>query len=62
MIPFMGEKVADDRASYQYLVESIRQFPPQEQFKAMIQDAGFSRVSYDNYTLGVVAVHSGFKL
>lgn len=62
MIPFMGEKVANDRDSYQYLVESIRQFPPQEQFKAMIENAGFSRVTYSNYTLGVTAVHSGFKL
>ncbi|RLN92218.1 hypothetical protein BBJ28_00003240 [Nothophytophthora sp. Chile5] len=61
VIPLLGEKVADDRDSYQYLVESIRQFPPQEKFQAMIEDAGFQRVTYTNYTLGVTAVHSGFK-
>ncbi|CAK4715442.1 hypothetical protein AeMF1_001117 [Aphanomyces euteiches] len=62
MIPAMGELLAKDRASYQYLVESIRQFPPQEQFKAMIQDAGFQKVTYTNFMDGIVAVHSGFKL
>ncbi|KAF1317625.1 Ubiquinone/menaquinone biosynthesis methyltransferase ubie, partial [Globisporangium splendens] len=44
-----------------YLVESIRQFPPQEKFKSMMEDVGFKRTSYTNYTHGVVAVHSGFK-
>eukprot|EP00644_Phytophthora_capsici_P001356 jgi/Phyca11/6207/fgenesh1_pm.PHYCAscaffold_10_\ len=61
VIPLLGEKVANDRASYQYLVESIRQFPPQEEFKAMIEDAGFKRVTYTNFTFGVTAMHSGFK-
>ncbi|KAG3116426.1 hypothetical protein PI124_g17321 [Phytophthora idaei] len=61
VIPLLGEKVANDRPSYQYLVESIRQFPPQEKFKAMIEDAGFKRVSYTNFTFGVTAMHSGFK-
>ncbi|CAI5729559.1 unnamed protein product [Hyaloperonospora brassicae] len=61
VIPLLGEKVADDRESYQYLVESIRQFPPQEEFKAMIEDAGFKRVTYTNLTFGVTAMHSGFK-
>jgi ubiquinone/menaquinone biosynthesis C-methylase UbiE len=46
----------------QYLVESIRQFPPQDEFKSMMEAAGFQRTSYTNYTHGVVAVHSGFKL
>jgi ubiquinone/menaquinone biosynthesis C-methylase UbiE len=45
----------------QYLVESIRQFPPQEKFKAMIEDAGYKRVTYTNFTFGVTAMHSGFK-
>ncbi|KAJ0411158.1 hypothetical protein ATCC90586_005015 [Pythium insidiosum] len=62
VIPALGEKVASDRDSYQYLVESIRQFPAQEPFKQMIEDAGFQRVTYTNYTHGVVAAHSGFKL
>uniref|UniRef100_H3G7J2 2-methoxy-6-polyprenyl-1,4-benzoquinol methylase, mitochondrial n=2 Tax=Phytophthora ramorum TaxID=164328 RepID=H3G7J2_PHYRM len=61
VIPLLGEKVANDRPSYQYLVESIRQFPPQEKFKTMIEDAGFKRVTYTNFTFGVTAMHSGFK-
>ncbi|CAI5728569.1 unnamed protein product [Peronospora destructor] len=61
VIPFLGDKVANDRASYQYLVESIRRFPPQEKFKAMIEDAGFKHVTYTNFTFGVTAMHSGFK-
>ena len=51
-----------DRDSYQYLVESIRLFPDQETLKGMMADAGFKHASYVNYTGGVVAVHSGFKL
>jgi 2-methoxy-6-polyprenyl-1,4-benzoquinol methylase len=62
IIPAIGEVVANDRASYQYLVESIRQFPDQETFKKMIQDAGFKHAKYTSLTFGVVAVHSGIKL
>ncbi|XP_014260785.1 2-methoxy-6-polyprenyl-1,4-benzoquinol methylase, mitochondrial isoform X2 [Cimex lectularius] len=62
MIPAMGQVIAGDWKSYQYLVESIRQFPDQERFKAMIRDAGFYDAKYENMTFGVVAIHSGFKL
>ncbi|XP_069817361.1 2-methoxy-6-polyprenyl-1,4-benzoquinol methylase, mitochondrial [Dendropsophus ebraccatus] len=62
VIPVLGEVIAGDWKSYQYLVESIRRFPPQEEFKEMIEDAGFFKVTYNNLTSGVVAVHSGFKL
>jgi demethylmenaquinone methyltransferase/2-methoxy-6-polyprenyl-1,4-benzoquinol methylase len=62
VIPPLGQAVTGDRDSYQYLVESIRRFPPQERFKAMIEDAGFERVAYRNMTLGVAAAHSGWKL
>ncbi|XP_044131371.1 2-methoxy-6-polyprenyl-1,4-benzoquinol methylase, mitochondrial [Bufo gargarizans] len=62
VIPVLGEVIAGDWKSYQYLVESIRRFPPQEEFKEMIEDAGFFKVTYHNLTSGVVAVHSGFKL
>ncbi|XP_056386220.1 2-methoxy-6-polyprenyl-1,4-benzoquinol methylase, mitochondrial [Hyla sarda] len=62
VIPVLGEIIAGDWKSYQYLVESIRRFPPQEEFKEMIEDAGFFKVTYHNWTSGVVAVHSGFKL
>ncbi|XP_041956870.1 2-methoxy-6-polyprenyl-1,4-benzoquinol methylase, mitochondrial [Alosa sapidissima] len=62
LIPVMGEVIAGDWKSYQYLVESIRKFPDQETFKGMIEDAGFLQVQYFNLTGGVVAIHSGFKL
>ncbi|XP_070760984.1 2-methoxy-6-polyprenyl-1,4-benzoquinol methylase, mitochondrial [Enoplosus armatus] len=62
MIPVLGEVIAGDWKSYQYLVESIRKFPDQEEFKRMIEDAGFYCVQYYNLTGGVVALHSGFKL
>ncbi|RVW14106.1 2-methoxy-6-polyprenyl-1,4-benzoquinol methylase, mitochondrial [Vitis vinifera] len=61
VIPAMGELVAGDRASYQYLVESIRRFPPQEKFASMIANAGFQKVEYENLVGGVVAIHSGLK-
>ena len=53
--------MANDQQSYQYLVESIRQFPPQDEFADMITDAGFASVKYDNLTGGIVAIHSGTK-
>ncbi|XP_053558021.1 2-methoxy-6-polyprenyl-1,4-benzoquinol methylase, mitochondrial [Bombina bombina] len=62
VIPVLGEVIAGDWKSYQYLVESIRRFPPQDEFKDMIEDAGFFKVNYHNLTSGVVAIHSGFKL
>lgn len=62
VIPVMGQIIAGDWKSYQYLVESIRQFPCQEEFKEMIEDAGFSDVTYENLMFGVAAIHSGFKL
>ncbi|XP_066510653.1 2-methoxy-6-polyprenyl-1,4-benzoquinol methylase, mitochondrial-like isoform X2 [Hoplias malabaricus] len=62
VIPVLGEVIAGDWMSYQYLVESIRRFPDQETFKEMMEDAGFFRVQYMNLTGGVVAIHSGFKL
>ncbi|RMH46407.1 MAG: bifunctional demethylmenaquinone methyltransferase/2-methoxy-6-polyprenyl-1,4-benzoquinol methylase UbiE [Alphaproteobacteria bacterium] len=62
VIPRMGELVAGDRESYQYLVESIRRFPDQERFAAMIRAAGFENVRYRNLTFGVAALHSGWKI
>ncbi|XP_052208104.1 2-methoxy-6-polyprenyl-1,4-benzoquinol methylase, mitochondrial isoform X1 [Diospyros lotus] len=61
VIPVLGELVAGDRDSYQYLVESIRRFPSQEMFASMIADAGFQNVEYENLVGGVVAIHSGLK-
>jgi demethylmenaquinone methyltransferase/2-methoxy-6-polyprenyl-1,4-benzoquinol methylase len=62
VIPWLGEKVAGDRASYQYLVESIRRFPKQERFTAMMGEAGFQRVRFENLSAGVVAIHSGRRI
>ena len=61
-IPVMGQVIAGDYRSYQYLVESIRQFPDQETFCAMIEDAGFRMVTHENLSFGVAAIHSGFKV
>ncbi|RKO86575.1 ubiE/COQ5 methyltransferase family-domain-containing protein [Blyttiomyces helicus] len=64
VIPALGEFVANDRASYLYLVESIRKFPPQPEFAKMIRDAGFTQIGkgWEDLTFGVAAIHSGFKL
>ena len=62
VIPVMGQLIAGDFESYQYLVESIRKFPNQETFAEMIAAAGFEIVEYENLTFGVTAIHSGYKL
>ncbi len=62
VIPRMGKLIANDHDSYQYLVESIRRFPDQETFAAMIGDAGFEMVKYRNLSMGIAALHSGWKL
>ncbi len=62
VIPRLGEAIAGDRESYQYLVESIRKFPTQERFAEMIREAGFERVSYRNLSGGIAAIHSGWKI
>ncbi|MGB0661283.1 MAG: bifunctional demethylmenaquinone methyltransferase/2-methoxy-6-polyprenyl-1,4-benzoquinol methylase UbiE [Mangrovicoccus sp.] len=62
LLPLMGQVVAGDRDSYQYLVESIRKFPSQDRFAAMISNAGFGQVRYRNLSMGIAALHSGWKL
>jgi len=62
VIPLMGQIIANDRASYQYLVESIRKFPDQETFATMIRQAGFAQVKYRNLSMGIAALHSGWKV
>ena len=62
VIPRIGEWVAKDRDSYQYLVESIRRFPPPGAFGAMIEAAGFRRVTHRPLSGGIVAIHSGWKI
>ncbi|NNL73414.1 MAG: bifunctional demethylmenaquinone methyltransferase/2-methoxy-6-polyprenyl-1,4-benzoquinol methylase UbiE [Silicimonas sp.] len=62
VIPRIGQVIAGDRDSYQYLVESIRRFPDQQTFAGMIRAAGFGQVKYRNLSLGIAALHSGWKL
>ena len=62
VIPRLGKAIAGEDVPYRYLVESIRKFPNQERFAAMVRDAGFDRVSYRNLTGGVAAIHSGWKV
>ena len=62
VLPKMGQLVADDADSYQYLAESIRMHPDQATLKAMIDEAGFDRSEYHNMTGGIVALHIGVKL
>jgi len=61
VLPMIGQAVTGDRASYQYLAESIRMHPDQETLKAMMEEAGFERCEYFNLTGGIVALHRGFK-
>ncbi|MEO8530016.1 MAG: bifunctional demethylmenaquinone methyltransferase/2-methoxy-6-polyprenyl-1,4-benzoquinol methylase UbiE [Deltaproteobacteria bacterium] len=62
VIPRLGKMIVNDSESYQYLVESIRKFPDQDTFAGMIRDAGFEQVAYRNLTMGVAALHSGWKI
>ena len=61
VLPKMGQLVAKDSDSYQYLAESIRMHPDQETLKGMMEGVGFEQVTYHNLTQGVVALHRGFK-
>ena len=62
VIPRIGKAVADDEASYRYLVESIRRFPRPEAFKRMIAEAGFVRAAAEPMLGGLVSIHSGWKI
>ena len=62
VIPKIGELVAKDKDSYQYLVESIRQFPDQETLLGMMKKAGFEKAKYTNLTFGTVAIHQGWRI
>jgi demethylmenaquinone methyltransferase/2-methoxy-6-polyprenyl-1,4-benzoquinol methylase len=62
IIPVLGRTVAGDAESYRYLVESIRRFPKPDAFADMLRAAGFRRISYQQMTGGIVALHSGWRL
>ncbi len=62
VLPRLGRLFAGDSDSYQYLAESIRKHPPQDELKAMMGDAGFARCDYRNLSGGIVAIHTGYKV
>ncbi|WP_298914646.1 bifunctional demethylmenaquinone methyltransferase/2-methoxy-6-polyprenyl-1,4-benzoquinol methylase UbiE [uncultured Algimonas sp.] len=62
VIPRLGGAIAGDRDSYRYLVESIRRFPKQDQFAQMMRDAGFAGANWTDYSAGVTAFHTGWKI
>ena len=62
VIPHIGKYVVNNKGAYQYLSESISMFPNQEDFKTKIQNAGFMDVNYKNLTLGIAAIHYGYKI
>jgi len=62
VLPRLGRLFAQDAGSYQYLAESIRQHPPQDALKAMMERAGFARCDYRNLNAGIVAIHTGYKV
>ena len=61
VLPRLGKLFAGDADSYQYLAESIRKHPPQDELKAMMGAAGFARAGYRNLSGGIVAIHTGYK-
>ena len=62
LLPLMGQVIANDRAAYQYLAESIRRFPKQNELTALIKGSGLERISHQNLCQGVVAIHSAWKI
>ncbi len=62
VIPKLGEWLAGDGDSYQYLIESIRRFPKQDAFADMVSAAGFQRVSWQDYSGGIACLHFGWKV
>ncbi|MCB9975957.1 MAG: bifunctional demethylmenaquinone methyltransferase/2-methoxy-6-polyprenyl-1,4-benzoquinol methylase UbiE [Rhodospirillales bacterium] len=61
VIPRLGKVIANDEDSYRYLVESIRRFPSQRKLQIRMQEAGFKRAEYSNFSAGICAVHRGIK-
>jgi demethylmenaquinone methyltransferase/2-methoxy-6-polyprenyl-1,4-benzoquinol methylase len=62
VLPWLGQKIAGNRAAYQYLAESIRRFPKQADLAARMSAAGFERVSWRNLSGGIAALHVGWRL
>jgi demethylmenaquinone methyltransferase/2-methoxy-6-polyprenyl-1,4-benzoquinol methylase len=62
VLPTLGKLFAGDSDSYRYLAESIRQHPPQDALKTMMEAAGFARCNYKNLSAGIVAIHTGYRV
>jgi demethylmenaquinone methyltransferase / 2-methoxy-6-polyprenyl-1,4-benzoquinol methylase len=62
VLPTLGDRVAGDRAAYQYLAESIRRFPSQSELVSRMEAAGLERARYRNLSGGIAAIHSGWRL
>ena len=62
ILPLLGRFVARDPGAYQYLAESIRRFPPQEELVARMAEAGFEQTGYRNLSCGIVAIHQGWRI
>ncbi|WP_259781530.1 bifunctional demethylmenaquinone methyltransferase/2-methoxy-6-polyprenyl-1,4-benzoquinol methylase UbiE [Aestuariispira ectoiniformans] len=62
LLPWLGQVVAKDRDSYEYLVESIRRFPKQEVLAGMMRDVGFNQAKFRNLSGGIAAIHSGWRI
>ena len=61
VLPKLGQLIAKDASSYQYLAESIRMHPGQEELRQMMKSVGFGHVDVHNLSAGVVALHLGIK-
>jgi demethylmenaquinone methyltransferase / 2-methoxy-6-polyprenyl-1,4-benzoquinol methylase len=61
VMPWLGERIAGDGASYRYLAESIRMHPPQQELAAMMEAAGLTRVRWFNFAAGICALHVGLR-
>ncbi len=61
IIPVLGRLITGSREAYTYLPDSIRQFPPPGRLSQLIEQAGFSNVTYNLLTGGIAAIHTGFK-
>mgnify|MGYP002777080673 CR=1 FL=1 len=62
VLPRLGRLFANDADSYRYLAESIRKHPPQDELKAMMEEAGFERCDYRNLSAGICAIHAGYRV
>ena len=62
ILPWLGKMVTNDEDSYRYLAESIRRFPDQDKFAAMINDAGLKQANHQNLSGGIATIHSAWRI